>query len=206
MNSKQAFFGFIGLSILVAAATILVVMRGSGMLAAKGQELSELKRKDIVLEDRKDALLRAKLDIEKYAELEAIAKSIVPQEKDQARTVREIVAIASETGVSLSSIQFPSSALGGLQKGASRTSGAPVQNSATSQLTPVEGISGLYAMEITIQSNSEQPVSYAQLLGFLERLEQNRRTAHVINLSISPTGEDRNQVTFSVKLNVYIKP
>jgi hypothetical protein len=40
----------------------------------------------------------------------------------------------------------------------------------------------------------------------LQKLEQNRRTAHVTNLSIQPSEDDRNLVTFSVTLNIYIKP
>lgn len=203
MSSKQAFFGLIALTVLAVAATAFVVSRGASMLAQKGDALVELKLQNEVLDKRRDMLIQANQDIKNYAELEAIAKSIVPQEKDQARTVREITTIASESGISLASIQFPSSALGEVQRRTSRN--APPRNPAASQLNPVEGIKDLYAMEITIQSASSRPVTYSQLLNFLERLEQNRRTAHVINLSINPSSDDRNFVTFSVVLNVYIK-
>lgn len=179
-----------------------VTYQGAAMLQSKGDTLTELKLENQVLSDKEQALVQAKKDIVKYAELEGIAKSIVPQEKDQARTVREIVAIAGQAGIPLSTIQFPESALGIVQKNAK----TKASTSTTSQLTPVDGVKGLYAMEITVISDPEKPVSYDQLLNMLRRLEQNRRTAHVTNLSITPSNEDRDAVTFTLTLTVYIKP
>lgn len=204
MNSKYAFFGLVGAITALLLLTLGVAYKGSALLQQEGDKLMDLKVRTEVIEDRKAALVRAERDIEQYSELETIAKSIVPQEKDQARTVREIVTIAQETGIPLASIQFPASALGEVKKGAK--SKTPVANPATSQLEPVEGIKGLFAMEVTVTSDNQQPVAYDQLLGFLEQLEQNRRTAHVTNLNIQPSKENRNLVTFTVILNVYIKP
>lgn len=202
MNSKKAFY------ILVAAISVLILVAGfltyqaKTVLTTKGDELADLKAQSAVFNDREEALNQAKIDIIRYAELEKIAKAIVPQEKDQARTVRELTLIAEQTGVPIASIQFPASALGEVQRGAARKK----INPATSQLTPVPGTKGLYAMEITVQSDRDTPIAYSNLLSFLEQLEQNRRTAHVVNLSINPEAEDRNLVTFAVTLNVYIKP
>lgn len=206
MNSRYAFFGLVGAIAVLILLTLGVAYKGTAVLQQEGDKLTDLKVRTEVIEDRKAALVRAERDIEQYSELETIAKSIVPQEKDQARTVREIVTIAQETGVPLSSIQFPASALGDVKKGAKTKSKIPATNPATSQLVPVDGIKGLYAMEVTIASDNQQPVAYDQLLRFLEQLEQNRRTAHVTNLNIQPSKENRNLVTFTVILNVYIKP
>lgn len=200
MNSKQTFFVLSGAILLIVGLSGFITYKGGETMRARGETLTELKLNSEIIDDRQSALLRAERDIEQYTELEQIAKTIVPQEKDQARTVREITAIAAESSIPLASIQFPASALGDVKKGAKRPSADP----ATSQLTPVAGISGLYAMEISITSDRQQPVEYNQLLRFLENLEQNRRTAHVTNLSIQPD-ENRDLVTFSIVLNVYIK-
>lgn len=202
LDSKKTFYALLSLCVLLIVGMFFVTYQGSTMLRAKGDTLTELKLENEVLSDKEEALKQAKKDIVKYAELEGVAKSIVPQEKDQARTVREIVAIAGEAGIPLSTIQFPESALGVVQKN-TKTKG---NTSITSQLTPVDGVKGLYAMEITVISDLDNPISYGQLLNMLRRLEQNRRTAHVTNLSITPSEEDRNAVTFTLTLTVYIKP
>lgn len=202
IDSKRAFYLLLAICSLLVGGMLFITYQGSSMLQAKGDSLLELKLENEVLSDKEDALEQAKKDIAAYAELEGIAKSIVPQEKDQARTVREIVAIANEAGVPLSTIQFPESALGIVQK----KSKSSATTSVTSQLTPVDGVKGLYAMEITVISNPDSPVSYAQLLDMLRRLELNRRTAHVTNLSITPSEENRDLVTFTLTVTVYIKP
>lgn len=207
-SSKRTFFAMLALTILLVVAAGGITYLGLGMLHKKGDELTSLKTKQEILKTRQTDLDQAKQDIEKYAELEKISKAIVPQEKDQAQTVFEIVAIAQESRIPLESIQFPASELGAIssKKTSGSKSAAPKVDPNKTQLTLVPGTTGLYAMEITVQSNSEVPVPYSSLLTFLEKLEQNRRTAHVINLSIEPSKENRNLMTFAVTLNVYIKP
>lgn len=201
MNSKQTFIT-LGIAVItIVGFSVYVTYSGATAMKERGENLTDLKLKYAVIDDRQNALIQAERDIKQYSDLEQIAKTIVPQEKDQARTVREITAIAEESGIPISSIQFPASALGNIKKGA-RTLAAT--NPEASQLTPVQGISGLYAMEITVASDRQQPVPYEQLLQFLENLEQNRRTAHVTNLAIQPD-TNRDLVTFTVTLNVYIK-
>jgi hypothetical protein len=201
-NSKQAFFGLFGLTIILIAATIGLTYAGLGMLQKKGDDLVKLKEEQQVLKNRQDALVSANRDIKDYSEFEKISKAIVPQEKDQARTVREILAIADQSGVPLETVQLPASTLGAKKSTSSKTSSDPDKT----QLLAVPGTQGLYTMEITVQSASKQPVPYSRILTFLEKLEQNRRTAHVTNISIQPEKDNRNLMTFTIMLNVYIKP
>lgn len=202
-NSKQAFFALLGLAIILVIATIGLTYTGLGMLHKKGDNLTKLKEKQEVLQNRQDALVSAERDIKDYSELEKISKAIVPQEKDQARTVREILAIAAQSGVPLETVQLPASTLGAKKSTSSKNTSSDPDKT---QLLAVPGTKGLYTMEITIQSASKQPVPYSRILTFLEKLEQNRRTAHVTNISIQPEKENRNLMTFTVMLNVYIKP
>lgn len=211
MNSKKLYFILISSLVLLASLGGLGVFYGDKMLQEKASSLISLKVDAAALEDQQRSLLQAKKDVNTYSELSQLVKTIVPQEKDQARTVREIVKIAGETGVKIGSITFPSSNLGEVApKTVAPTDpgekkAAPAKIPGT-QIKPVEGIPGLYQLEIGIQSDSSTTVEYKQFLAFLKKLEQNRRTSQVTNLSVQPSSKDRNQVNFSLTVNVYVKP
>jgi hypothetical protein len=143
------------------------------------------------------------LDILKYAELEKITKSIVPQDKDQAQTVRELINIADANNVSLNTITFPSSTLGAGATGAARAATATPN---LSQLTPVKSIPGVYNLQIVIGNNASSYVTFNQLDAFLRGLENNRRTAAVSSLTITPQQDNPNRLVFSLIINTYIKP
>lgn len=136
----------------------------------------------------------------------------MPQDKDQAKTVREINAIALESGVRLQQISFSASNLGeAAPKTPATTEGEATPKSATatqpsiSQVKPVQGIKDVFGLEINVSSGDANPVSYYRFIQFLERLESNRRTAHVSNINVVPT-ENRDEVTFSLVLTAYLKP
>lgn len=214
MNSKKVFYLMIGLMIVLGSLAIASVIVGNNMLQKESNKLVELKLENYLLEEQQTALIQANKNIEQYADLEKIAKSIVPQEKDQARTVREIVQFAAQSGIKLRTISFPSSTLGQAQpkpaavspddKSGSSTPSAPAAPS-VSQVKPVEGIPGVYSLEVTIQSIDNNAATYAGFLDFLNRLEQNRRTAQVTNISIKPS-VTTDALSFTLTMNVYIKP
>lgn len=217
MTSKRFFFVMLGVIVLLTGLGTAGTVYGNVFLQRQTQEIISLKVESLALEEQQRSLIQAKKDVEKYAELESISKSIVPQEKDQARTVREIIRLADQSGVKISTITFPASSLGQAPaKPAAPTTPAeggtpaPVQPKAatttTTQVKPVDGIPGVFQMEINVQADSSQPVGYGNLLSFLSRLERNRRTSHVTNLTVTPSTENRNQVTFSLVINIYIKP
>ncbi len=200
MNSKRVYFLMIGLVFLLSIGTIGAVYFGATILKQRTVKLVALKLDNRVLDEQQTALVQANKDIAKYAELEKIAKTIVPQEKDQARVVRQLVSDAAEAGVPIQNITFPSSTLGQTEtkKGTAKT---PI-----TQLKSVDGIPGLYLMEIILQSDTAKPVSFGQLTDFLAKLEKNRRTSQVSSISVSPDAKNRKLVTFSVTVNVYVKP
>ena len=61
-------------------------------------------------------------------------------------------------------------------------------------------------MQITIASDSKQPISYNAFLGFLTDLEHNRRTAQISSISIEPDTNNPSLLSFTIVLNEYIKP
>lgn len=213
MNSKKVFFIMIGGTVLMAGLLVATVVLGDIFLQKQSQKLVSLKLDDQVLEAQATSLVQAKKDLESYSPLEAVAKQVVPQDKDQALATREIISLASQAGVKIASISFPPSTLGqALPKASTPTTGsttpapaAPTSTTVT-QVKPVDGISNLYQLDITVVSDNTSPATYARLVSFLGKLEQNRRTAQVSRISIQPDAQTRLGLNFTLTITVYIKP
>ena len=109
MNSKRLYFVLLGV-ILFLILGLIGGAYGVNMLLDNQSQVLVAKRLQVdVLSAEQTQLTRAKQDIQKYQDLATIAKSVVPQDKDQAQTVRQIAALASNNGIALSAITFPSS-------------------------------------------------------------------------------------------------
>ncbi len=212
MSSKKVFYILSALMGLLALLVIASVFLGDMLLHKQSNKLVDLKLNNQVIEEQQSSLSSANKDLQKYAELKSVAQQIVPQDKDQARATREIVSIANQSGIKISSITFPASTLGqAVPKAATpaaddtakpTTPAAP----AVTQVKAVDGIKGLYQLDITIVSDTTKPATYAKLVDFLSRLEQNRRTATVSQISIQPDSQNRSGLNFTITLTEYIKP
>ncbi len=213
MISKKVFFAMIGVLGLMVAFVIATAILGDIFLHKQSDKLVALKLDDQVVEAQQTALVQAKRDVQKYSELASTAKQIVPQDKDQARATREIISLANEAGVKIASIGFPASSLGQTTPkattpatGSTTTPTTAAPSASVTQVKPVEGISGLYQLDILVTSEATSPASYVRLIDFLSRLEQNRRTAQVSQISIQPDAHNRSLLNFSLTITVYIKP
>lgn len=202
MNTKRLFYSLAVLLVLLAVAVGGSVVYGNKFLTKQNEKLTTIKVESNNLELVQNSLTIAKKDIQEYSTIEQIAKTVVPQEKDQARTVREIVKLAGESGVSISSVTFASSSLG---SSPTKSGGASATTGAITQTQKVEGLTNVERLPITITSDSARPTSYRNFLLFMEKLEQNRRTSQVEDINIQPNPNNRNLLTFSLTLNVYIK-
>lgn len=198
MTHKKLFFSLISINSLLLAGLLGVVYIGNTMLTAKSQDLNKLKAEVQVLDEFQSSISKNKADIRKYAQLNEIAKTIVPQDKDQTQTVREIVKMSQESGIrSLSSITFPASDLGG--------AGA-AQRKPISQALQVKGIEGVYLLPITVTVETSGPATYNQFMTFLQKLENNRRTSQISDITIRPDQKNPELIAFTLKINEYIKP
>jgi len=211
MSAKRLHFILIGLIGLLFIGFVASAFGINSLLSKRANSLTALKAKNLALEQQKLGLIKAKADIEKYAELETITKSIVPEDKSQADAVREIVKIAGENEISLSSITFPASTLGAGPVSASGVaspspSAASANKKSLSQLQAVKDIPGIYQLQIVVTSDTNKPVPYSKFISFLKALENNRRTALVSNISIQPDPLNPKNLTFTLTLNGYIKP
>lgn len=199
LSPQNAYFAMIGVCGFLALALLGSTILVNGWLHKQSDKLVAVKLENRLLDEQQTALQVANKTVQKYTELNKIAQTIVPQDKDQAKAVRELVKIADESNIKLGAISFPASTLG--QKQVKSKSGE-----AETQVKPVEGIPGVFGLEINVQQDTNNPTTYPNLINFLSKLEKNRRTAQVTNVTVQPTPKDRTKLTFSLVLNTYIKP
>jgi len=201
IKAKQLYYLLVAAVVLLCLGFVAIGYGTNMILGAEATKLSKVKADSEAAQNLQSSLAKNKKDIEKYSELNTIAQTIVPQDKDQAEAVREIVNLAAQSGIGkLSSITFPSSTLGSL---------VPVAGGANSNLTqlvPVTGLAGVYELQITITQDSTARVSYSQFLTFLGKIEQNRRTAEVGSITVQPDTQNPNNVAFTLVINEFIKP
>lgn len=198
MTSKRYFFALLAIFVLLIGLIIGGAVGGNMILQKQSNKLTELKVENAAIELQQTALIQAKKDIERYSDLEGVLKSIVPQDKDQAKTVREIVQIAAANKIPIKSVSFEASTLGDAVPKGSAQKQLPV-----SQVKPLEGITGVYSLPVAVESADK--VGYQDFLNFLSDLETNRRTAHVEAIDITPS-ENGKSVEFTLTLNAYVKP
>lgn len=213
MNSKKLYYILIGVLVLCGVGLVFGAREANSLLETQSQKLVGLKASDQATTDQKSQLTQDKKDIANYSDLNSIAKSVVPQDKDQAEAVREIVNLASASGIpQLSSITFPPSTLGAASPTSTSTSASTSTTKAASpkgitQVTPVKDIPGVYDLQITVaQASGKDEVSYNSFLTFLKKLEQNRRTAEVSSITVQPDAKNPNQVSFTLVIDEFIKP
>lgn len=205
MTSKRYFYILLSVFIVLVALIIGGTYKANSFLQDQSQKLTDLKTETEAIEKQQTALVQAKKDVERYQDLSMIVKSVVPQDKDQAKTVREIIQIAGSRNVPIKSVTFEQSTLG-----APKTGGGTATQTPISQLKPVEGIPGVSILPIQVASAGE--VEYGNFLKFLQDLEKNRRTAHVSTINIKPVadsirpGKPNLSVEFDLTLNAYVKP
>lgn len=216
MNSRRFYYLMIAAVSLLVIAIIGTTYLANQQLQKQSAKLVDYKTQSEVLSQEQAGLTKARKDVEKYSPLEKIAKTIVPQDKDQANAVREIINIAAAAGIKPTGIDFPASTLGSAPAKVGTSAVTPVAGTGTatgnaskqalSQLMPVKGIAGVYTLQITIQLDAASAVPYSKFIDFLSRLEQNRRTAQVTGIVLQPSALDRNLVSFTLTVEEFIKP
>lgn len=227
MSSKRLRLVLLGSLFALALLFVATMVVGLSLLNKKSQRMVSLKVETKSLEAQLGSLGQAKKEIEQYSYFKGVAKSVIPDDKDQAQAVVDIIRLARESGISIQTITFPSSDLGEAPKnvpasGASGTAASGAAPAATStaaqaisQAKPVPGIKGLYSLELTIapeigtQLPPAQQVTYPKMIDFLKRIERNRRTAQITQVNIQPLTPGTvvsDFINFTLVINIFIKP
>jgi len=224
MNSQRfrlVLLGTLGLCVIIFMALCVF---GLSMLRNESDKMVQLKLENRTADAQLANLNVSKKEIEKYSYFKSVAASVIPNDKDQAKAVLDIFQLADQSGISIQSITFPSSNLGlrtstttAPASSASSSSSSATDSASSSkiisQAIPVTGIPGLYSIQLTItpetgpQVPAAKQVSYAKVLDFLSRIENNRRTAQITQINIQPVGSaGSGQINFSLTVNIFIKP
>lgn len=210
MSTKRVYFVMLGFVGLLFVGMLAGTYEVNSLLESKAKHLVDLKLRSQVVSSQQTGLQKAKKQVAQYSGFEETAKTIVPQDKDQAEAVREIANLAAESGIKrLSSVTFPASTLGGAAGIVSSTGTAPAASASKNKLTqliPAKGLTGVYSLQITIQQTSDAAIPYSQFIVFLDKLEQNRRTAQVSSIILQPNNVNPNMVAFTLVINEFIKP
>lgn len=212
MNSRQAFYALLAAVSVLALGILGVGYGANAILTSQSAKLSQSKAESQAAERLQQKLRKDKEDLVAYSYLNDTAKAIVPQDKSQAQTVREIVELAKASGINtLTSVTFPASTLGAV--GATGTAGAAGSSGSVSrpsskltQVTPVPGLPNVYLLPITVTQDAASAVSYDTFIEFLRNLEQNRRTAQINSITIQPDAKNPDRISFSFIINGYVKP
>lgn len=200
MNSKKLYYLLIGGLVAIGLLIVGTAYGANSLLISQSTKLADIKAQSQALSDRQLQLTKNKQDVKAFSELNTIAQTIVPQDKDQAEAVRQIVSLATQSGIAqLSSVTFPASTLGVVGPALKTSAGI-------TQVTPVIGISGVYDLPITVSQDTNHRVLYSQFTTFLAKLEQNRRTAQVSSITIQPDVDHPDQISFTLTLDEFIKP
>lgn len=218
MSQSRTRLVLLGLLAGTGLIFVVIVIGGLGIVSAKSQKLIQLKQQIKTADAQSSSLAVSKKQVEQYTYFNAVAKSVLPSDKDQAQAVLDIFSLADQSGIAIASITFPASNLGTkttTSKSDSNDAAKATPSSAISQAKPVEGIAGLYYLELTISPQSgvgvpdAKRVTYPKLLDFLGRIEHNRRTAQITKVNIQPQSSDSGPsqfINFAMTINIFIKP
>lgn len=208
-NMRWLLLGSLGLCIIIFFG---VLFMGLSVLGSESNKLVQLKVDSQTAEAQLSNLEQTKKDVQKYSYFKDVARTVIPNDKDQAQAVLEINQMANAAGITIQSITFPASTLGlRTTTGTTDATSSGASSSAISQAKPVAGISGLYSLELTItpEAGPDLPpakqVTYAKMLNFLKRIENNRHTAQVTQVNIQPAASGQS-ISFTLSVNIFIKP
>jgi hypothetical protein len=217
LNSKNLSLLLIAGLAVTAVLFVAVMIMGLSVLGGKSKSLVDLKAQSQSLDSELLNLAQAKKDVQKYAYFKQVAKTVIPNDKDQAEAVSEIFQFAQAAGIKIQNITFPTSSLGltTATVGTTSTADATASTSTSKAITqakPVTSIPGLYSLELTItpQTGHDVPasfqVTYPKVLAFLKSIEDNRRTAQITQVIILPPSSSSDSLSFTLTTNIFIKP
>lgn len=203
MTAKKVYFMMIGLLALSIIGAAAMLYFGNSLMHKNANKLVSAKLNNVSADTEEQAYLQDRKDLEKYSSLNATIQKILPKTKDQAQAVKELYQIGAETGIVIDKIQFPASTLG--QSITATTAGAAA--SAVTQALPVTGMPGVLGIDIDIGllPASGKSISYDSMIKFLQKVEANRRSMQIKNISVQADTQNGG-ITFNATLTIFVKP
>ena len=188
-KSKKMFFILIALNIVLIGGIIGVYLFATKFVKQKSSEVAVVKA-DI---ESNELAINSYKDLEKSlgksAELEAIAKEVLPQDKNQSVALNELEEFAKNAGISIKQVTF-------LTPTGKKTTGPT--------LTSPSSLKGVAVLSVSVKGDKMQ---YSQLLEFLRQIESNRRRMQVTSISLGPSSTQLGQLERAdFTIDLYLKP
>jgi hypothetical protein len=228
MNIQKVHKIFLLIFVASIVASAFIVRTAANWLTQSSSELNSIRGELSDLSTKLENIDRQKKVLATQASSVSTLSFVLPKEKDQARALKEIEAIANQANVTIESVGFPSSTLGSAQTVAPKTTAdttAPSTTSGTStgatatptpskptkvvsQATPLKDIPGVQSIELSIgainsKDTSIKGVRYDEMLSLLKLIERNRRTMQIRSIGIGQT-ETAAGKTYSLTLSIVI--
>lgn len=192
MDAKKLF------KILLGGVAVVVVLfafgyrTGLARLESGHQTIGTLEAKLEAVDEKLVLTQRTRTQLTQLEFIQTIASEVLPDSKGQPELVGQILLIAKQNGVTISSIQFASS-------------GNTTQPDLT-QAEPLEGIPGVYTLPLTLRANGD----YDDVLDMLRSIETNRRKIQTRSVNLKPilssSGRPTTRVISDITLDVYVRP
>lgn len=228
MTVKKVYRVLFLLFVASIVGSVMLVRYAANWLSESSVELNSLRGEVTELEKQWTDLERAKKVLSEQSEYVTTLGLVLPEDKDQARVVKELYAIADQANVKIDSVGFPSSTLGAVTAPKPATSTETTTNTPTnaavstpaatpvksiSQATPVKEIPGVQAIELSIGTiASKDPlikgIRYEEMTKLLNLIERNRRTMQIRSIGIGQTQNPGAAPTYDLSLSIviFIKP
>lgn len=205
LNSKKLHTILIISILLVMGGSVALTFYALSVMKSKSDKLISTKLETTEINASRELELKHRADLIKNKSNIEMLQKIVPKTKDQALAVAELLNIANDNDLNIGSMTFPASELGAATKNSANTS--------VTQTKPVEGISGILGIEMTISqlnrkgASAGSGVSYTQLINTLQSIEKNRRTMQIKNIQIQPVIKLNTVVGYSptITINLFVK-
>lgn len=214
MTTKKAHYGLLGLLVLVIVAIGLAMYFSRVFLKSNSDSLVNAKLELYKIDETEYIYRKNQAILQENQETADILASVLPQEKDQAKAVREITQIASDNGLSVKAIRFPGSDLVITNKPvAAQTQGSTTTPQATpsgptiSQAKPVNGLNNVLGIAVEVELTSARSgaqISTDQVLSFLQQIENNRRNIRVTSINFGSSVDEGK--TLKIDTLLFIKP
>ncbi len=179
-------FYYVGLGILA----VLLIGGGVGYyygtvgVHQKIQQLSQKIAIDTVADERLSQLIALRKQYQRFLPLIPQIESALPPAKKQSEVALQLQQLAAQAGMTLPAVNFAAG------------DGLPTSTSQTISS------GGILALPVTFQLTG----TYDQLQRFLVSLEQSGRYMSVMSLEIGRADAKAKTLSFSINLNVYVKP
>ncbi len=189
-KAKRTFYLLIAINVLLIGGITGVYIFAAKFAKQKSQDIAIIKA-DIETNDQSlNSYRELERSLSKSTELTAIAKEVLPQDKNQSLALQEINKFAEESGVSIKQVTFntPSSA----------------KKTAGPTLTSPSNLKGVAVLSVSVKVDKMQ---YEQLLALLKKFEDNRRRMQVTSISLAPSTTKLGQLDRAdLSVDIYLKP